>query len=131
MTPSPWKYFSLEELKCHCGKCGSTGLEMDNDFMQWLVALREVLGFPFIVPSAYRCPAYNAQVSSTGLNGPHTTGKAIDIACSGAQSMQLERAALNAGVQGKGCNQKGDGRFIHLDRCGAIDGLPRPASWSY
>jgi zinc D-Ala-D-Ala carboxypeptidase len=131
MTPSPWKYFSLEELKCHCGKCGSTGAEMDDTFMEWVVALREACNFPFIVSSAYRCPAYNNEISHTGFNGPHTTKKAMDIACSGIQSMQIEKAALNAGVKGKGCNQKGDGRFIHLDMCGPEDNLPRPANWSY
>lgn len=131
MTPSPWKYFSLEELKCHCGKCGSTGLEMNNDFMLWIVDLREVCNFPFIVPSAYRCPAYNAQRSSTGLNGPHTTGKAMDIACRGVEAMYLMQEALNKAVCGLGVSQKGEDRFIHLDRCGAIDGLPRPVSWSY
>lgn len=131
MTTSPWKYFSLEELKCHCGKCGSTGMEMDDSFMQWVVALREECNFPFMVSSAYRCPVFNNKLSTTGLNGPHTTGKAMDIACRGQEAMILIDKSLNKSLQGLGINQRKDGRFIHLDMCGAEDNLLRPMIWSY
>ena len=44
--------------------------------------------------------------------------------------MNLLRIALSYDeVQGVGINQKGKGRFIHLDS--VIDGLPRPHLWSY
>lgn len=133
MSTSPWRYFSLDELKCKCGQCGSTGLEMDNAFMQVIIILREKLNFPFIVTSAYRCPAYNNKVSNTGLNGPHTTGKAMDIGCTGEKAIHLLRESLLMYIAGIGIQQKGGGntRFIHVDMCSSMNGLPRPAIWSY
>jgi len=132
MNVSPWKYFDLNELKCKCGQCGSTGLEMDNTFMKMIVSLREQLGFEFVVSSAYRCAKYNLQVAHTGENGPHTTGKAMDILIYGAQARVLIGGAIQAGFGGVGINQKGDmgGRFVHLDTLTAPD-YPRPNVWSY
>jgi zinc D-Ala-D-Ala carboxypeptidase len=131
MSISSWKYFSLDELKCKCGECGSTGLEMDNAFMQVIIMLRQKINSPFKVTSAYRCHKYNNQVSTTGLNGPHTTGKAIDIGCRNETALHILREALYIQMPGIGVNQKGDGRFIHLDMCSSVDKLPRPNIWSY
>lgn len=131
MTDSPWEFFSLEELRCKCGECKSTGGEMNPDFMQKIVALRKTLGFPFIVASAYRCGLHNAQVSGTGTKGPHTTGKAMDISIRGEQAWLLLQAAYDHGISGVGVSQKGLSRFIHLDDCDDSDGLPRPMVWSY
>lgn len=127
---SPWQYFSLDELKCKCAKCGSTGLEMDEEFMRQIIMLREELGFPFSVSSAYRCPAHNAKVSNTGENGPHTTGKAMDIITRGEQAYLLAKKAFIQGLSGIGFSQKGITRFIHLDILEAPE-YPRPTIWSY
>lgn len=128
---SPWKYFDLHELKCHCGKCKSTGLEMDMPFMNMIVMLRHDMGIPFIITSAYRCPSHNKKVSFTGENGPHTTGKAIDIQIVGKSALDLFGKALHMGFTGFGVNQKGvGGRFIHLDNC-TPPHFPRPNIWSY
>ena len=129
---SPWKYFSLEELKCKCGQCGSTGIEMDNDFMERLIELRKECGFAFPVSSGYRCPKHNAAVSKTSFDGPHTTGKTIDILISGSNAYLLVKKALIHGFTGIGINQKGEHgkRFIHLDTLETPD-YPRPAIWSY
>jgi zinc D-Ala-D-Ala carboxypeptidase len=126
-----YKYFKPAELKCKCGNCKSTGHEMNIDFMRKMDALREQLGFPLPVSSAYRCPAHNVAVSMSGMNGPHTTGHAIDIAVSREQALKLVNAALNMGFTGIGINQKGESRFIHLDTLEAGDGFPRPTIWSY
>lgn len=125
MAESPWQYFTREELACrHCGE-----MKMDNEFMRDIVALRRRLGFAFPVTSAYRCPEHNQRVSSTGADGPHTTGRAIDIAVSGIQAIRLLEAALSShDFTGIGIQQKGAGRFIHLD---AVQGSTRPAIWSY
>jgi len=128
---SPWKFFTLNELQCKCGECNSIGVEMNNQFMKIIVLLREKLNLPFIVSSAYRCPQYNNEISESGLNGAHTTGKAIDIVIRGQQALHLIREALLIDIDGLGVNQKGDNRFIHLDMCSVKDGLPRPMVWSY
>ncbi len=126
-----YKYFKPNELKCKCGRCGSTGAEMSIEFMRKIDALRERLGFPFAITSAYRCPKHNNNVSLTGLYGPHTTGHAIDIAVSHGKAYALIKAAIEAGFTGIGVNQKGAARFIHLDDLEASDTAIRATVWSY
>lgn len=131
MQQSTWKYFSLDELKCKCGKCGSTGAEMDPKFMVEIEILRDLCNFPFVVTSAYRCPEHNAAVSSSGKNGVHTKGIAIDIAVSGQRTYHLLRLAFEMEkFTGIGINQKGTSRYIHLDTATQPE-FPRPTVWSY
>lgn len=129
-TPSPWKFFTVEELTCHCG-CGA--MEMDEEFMGLLVALRRMSGVPLPLSSAYRCPKYNSEVSSTGLEGPHTTGQAVDPRISGVNALKVLQMAPLYGMTGIGVKQHGpySERFIHLDNLFQIAGRPRPHIWSY
>ena len=104
-----YKYFSEEELSCsHCQEN-----EMNDDFMQKVEALRQELGFPFVVTSGYRCRSHPIEARKFSA-GAHSTGNALDIA-----------------VAGDGVNQKGDVRFIHLDNIEKGQGRPRPWVWSY
>ena len=124
---SEYQYFRNEELQCHGDNCCGGQASMDPSFMKSIVALRKDVGFPFPVTSAYRCPLHNSKVSSTGENGPHTTGMAMDIAVSREQAAELlEAAILSGNFTGVGINQKGNHRFIHLD---SIPGMKR--IWSY
>lgn len=125
-----WEYFTEDELKCRCG-CGKA--EMNPGFMGKLIALRECLGFPFTITSAYRCPEYNQKVSSTGPNGSHTTGRAIDIAVYGEQAYKLICHAPQFQFYGIGVSQTGShrSRFIHLDDLTRANGFPRPWVWGY
>lgn len=121
----PWENFKLEEFKCsHCGKN-----EMKEDFIDILQTLRTRCLFPLPIISGYRCPEHNQKVSSTGPTGPHTTGRAADIAVDRDRAVVLLEYALEIPViKGIGLNQKGTtGRFIHLD---AID-RPRRTIWTY
>lgn len=101
---------------------------MHPDFLDDLQALRTAFGAAMPVTSGYRCPEHNAKISKTGPTGPHTTGRAVDIGLGGASALVLVKLALEHGFTGLGVNQKGVGRFIHLDKI--IDG-PRPNIWSY
>lgn len=122
------EHFTKRELACQCG-CG--GLP-DQDFMQKVEALRVLYGKPLKVTSAYRCPDHNARVSSTGRTGPHTTGRAIDFAVERADAIRLIALALSMTTfTGLGVNQKGQGRFVHLDDLPNKEGQPRPTVWSY
>lgn len=113
---SPWQYFTLDELSCRGENCCEHQMLMDPGFMQKIVRIRRLLGFPFAVTSAYRCPLHNSKVSHTGENGPHTTGHAIDIACWSDDAFLIVKAAMDAGVfTGIGVNQRGNQRFVHLD----------------
>ena len=96
-------------------------------FMGKVEALRVKYGKSLTVTSAARCPDHNAKVSGTGRTGPHTTGRAIDLAARGSEALQIVRMALEMGFTGIGVNQKGPSRFIHLDDL--EDG--RPTIWSY
>jgi len=123
------KNFSEKELACSC--CGKN--EMTQETVDALQALRESIGKPLRLSSAYRCPKHNSKVSSTGKSGPHTTGKAIDIACSGKDAWELlSFAMIRSKVwKGIGVSQKGkphSSRFIHLD---TIEAENRPWIWSY
>lgn len=101
--------------------------------MKILVTMREEAGFPFPISSGYRCPAYNQQVSDSGLNGPHTTGLAADILVNMKQALEVVRLGLKHGMTGYGISQKGDlsKRFIHVDCLTKAMGFPRPAIFSY
>jgi len=125
-----YEFFSENELACKCPRLHTVG--MDPDFMKKLVELRRFLGFPIILASAYRCPEHNQEVSNTGPNGPHTTGRAIDAKLYGQRAYALVKAAPNFGFTGIGVNQKGDigSRFIHLDDLTEMP-HPRPWVWSY
>jgi len=127
MTQSRYTYFTVEELTCRCG-CGQ--MKMNNEFMLKLVALRDLLGSSMPVSSGYRCPSHNAAVGDTGLNGPHTTGCAVDVAVSRERATALVRAALGLGFRGIGLKQHGPdaGRFVHLD---TIQTRPAQIIWTY
>ena len=124
----PYKYFTEDELRCsHCGINN-----MNNLFMQRIVMLRELLGFPFVVTSAYRCQNHPVEARKDSP-GAHTTGQALDINVYGNNAHRLLDAALRAGFSGVGIAQKGEHsiRFIHLDDLGNSDDRPRPTVWSY
>lgn len=118
-----WKYFKKEDFKC---KCCDQNL-IDDKLIDLLDELRELVGFPLPVTSGYRCPEHNAKVSSTGLDGPHTTGKAADLGVSRERAVKVLEVALKMEFTGIGVNQKGEARFVHLDI------VPRPSRtcWSY
>lgn len=120
------RYFLYSEFD-QKGLAGSGEEYMDRSFLANLDALRHKCGFPFIITSGYRSPEYNNRVSSTGLTGPHTTGSAVDIAVSRENAYILLREAFEMDCfNGVGLQQKGGGRFIHLD---SIEGPKR--LWSY
>lgn len=121
------KYFNPSEFMCkHCGEN-----KMDSVFLTELDELRARCGFPLGVTSGYRCATHNQAVSTTGPNGPHTTGRAVDFAVRGAQALEVIRHAQLMGFTGIGVQQKGATRFIHIDNLPNAPGQPRPTIWSY
>lgn len=118
------RYFKTEEFACKC--CGIS--VMNTEFLEKLDELRHRYGKPLVVSSGYRCPKHNKKVSDTGANGPHTTGKAADLAVNREEAYNVLKIAFELGFTGIGVAQKGTGRFIHLD---TITGAGRPTVWSY
>lgn len=128
------RYFKPEEFSC---KCGCEGRQIQLPLVEALDALRHLYGKPMTITSGYRCPQHNEKVSSTGKTGPHTTGLAADIGVSGREAVVLLRLALSiTNVQGSvftgiGIQQKGAGRFLHLDMIPDSASHKRPWMWSY
>lgn len=116
--------FSEDEFRCKCG-CGK--VEMRADFMAKLQQLRNAYGKPMIITSGYRCPDHPVEAKKT-VSGAHTTGMAADIAVQGTDAYNLLKHAFALGFTGIGVQQKGGGRFIHLD---TMQRPPRPNVWSY
>lgn len=112
MDWSKYKYFKESEFSCkHCGKT-----EMNPVLIHLLDDLRDTIGFPIKISSGYRCPEHNKAVSSTGEDGPHTTGSAADVLISGPRAREFLTHAVHY-FNGIGVNQKGPmaSRFIHVD----------------
>ena len=127
MNWSGYENFSEAEFTCQCG-CGQT--KMQPQFLDWLQQVRTTLRAPMTISSGYRCADHNDAVSSTGREGPHTTGWSCDVLVHGPAAHRLLRTACAFGARGVGVSQKGEHakRFLHLDM------LPqplRPWVWSY
>lgn len=98
--------------------------------MDRLELLRRKIGEALMVTSGYRSPAYNAAVSQSGSAGPHTTGRAVDIACDGVFAYRLVPLARELGFVGIGLRLHGASPFIHLDDLLGRE-WPRPRMWTY
>lgn len=132
---SNYRFFTNEELACsHCLEQGITDSHenMDEQFMEMVIHLREELGFPFIVTSAYRCPEHPIEKAKSSP-GAHSSGTAMDIKASGKKAYKLLSGAFEYKFLGIGSNQRGDHgqRFVHIDMW--MDAPPgqRPWTWSY
>ena len=96
--------------------------------------LRFWLDRPIVINSGYRCPKHNDEVSSTGLDGPHTVvdddNITVDIRISDEDAHGLLKVIDYEVFTGVGIKQNGphSSRFIHLD---CLDEGPRPNVWSY
>ncbi len=126
-----WKYFTENELKCSAsGKC-----EMNSDFMDKLVRLREKYGKSMIISSGYRDKDEHPIESAKSRPGAHSLGRAVDVVCYGGNALRLAKLAARCGFTGIGVKQSGEleNRFIHLDDLARdeLDGFPRPWIWSY
>ena len=115
--------FSAKEFDCsHCGKN-----EMRPEFMGKLQAFRMQYGKPMRITSGYRCPEHPLEAKKP-KPGAHASGLACDVGVDGQEAYEILRLAFQLGFKGIGVNQKGTGRFIHLDM---LEEPPRPNVWSY
>ena len=118
-----WCNFTPDEVKCqHCGE-----LKIDEELMDLIQEARETFG-PLTITSGFRCSEHNNNISSTGPTGPHTTGKAIDIATKSSQQRKELIDYFASKVSGLGIAKS----FIHIDLLTSEDGFDaRPNSWIY
>ncbi|MDR7856289.1 D-Ala-D-Ala carboxypeptidase family metallohydrolase [Tissierella sp.] len=103
------KDFSLHEFQC---KDGSQLVKLDSNLLDKLQQLRDRLGLPTIINSAYRTLEHNKKVKGS-TNSQHLLGKAVDISITN-QKLDIEtiRDIADAiGFTGIGIYDT----FIHLD----------------
>lgn len=120
------KYPNFKPAEFKCSHCGSEGIQ--EKLLDKLQAMRTEYGKPMRITSGYRCPKHPVEAVKS-VPGAHALGLAADIGVEGAEAHQVLTLAMKHGFTGVGVQQKGTGRFIHVDvRSGE---LPTPAVWSY
>lgn len=118
--------FTAAEFRCkHTGREG-----MSPQYMARLQRLRTDYGKPMIISSGYRHETHPIEANKDEP-GPHSTGRACDVAVLGGDALALMALAVKHGFTGVGVNQKGGGRYLHLDDLPHEDHRPRPWLWSY
>lgn len=104
-----WPSFSPEEIACRgTGKVGFEPAAMDK-----LQALRDLLGAPLMLNSAYRSPEYNAKLKGAAKNSYHMKAMAFDVSMANHDPVRFEAAARKVGFTGLGFYQRSN--FIHVD----------------
>jgi hypothetical protein len=84
----------------------------DSDAMNKLQSLRDALGQPMLVTSAYRSPAHNRNVGGARAS-KHMEAIAFDIRMDNFDPHEFEAAARDAGFLGFGYYPKSG--FMHID----------------
>jgi zinc D-Ala-D-Ala carboxypeptidase len=116
--------FSAGEFKCQ--HCQADGIK--EELVAKLQELRTRYGKPMRITSGYRCPQHPIEAKKSSP-GAHALGLAADVGVEGSEAHKVLQIAFELGFTGIGVQQKGSGRFIHLDiRNGE---LPGPTIWSY
>lgn len=115
-----WKNFSRAEMACN----GTGALQIDPESMDKLQSLRDLIGAPLVINSAYRSPSWNRKVGGAAKS-QHMLGKAFDIRIAGHDPHELESAAREVGFTaiGRYHGPRYPSPFIHLDDRAA------PAEW--
>ena len=101
------KNFKLREFEC---KDGSHLVKIDSKLVTKLQKLRDLVGKPIIINSAYRTPSHNKKVKGSPKS-QHLLGKAVDIHVNGISPKNLAKYAEKAGFDGIGTYKT----FIHVD----------------
>ena len=103
-----WPSFSPAEIACR----GTGKLLINEAALDKLQALRDRLGKPLIVRSAYRSPEHNQAVGGA-KRSKHLIGAAFDIAMTNHDPVAFEAAAREVGFLGFGFYPRSD--FMHVD----------------
>lgn len=107
-TEWKWPSFSPQEMASR----GEGELMIDVVAMDRLQALRNRLGKPLIVNSAYRSEAHNRRVKGA-TNSQHRLARAFDVRMDNHNPSAFEKAAKECGFTGFGHYPKSG--FMHID----------------
>ena len=103
-----WPSFTPREMRSK----GDNMLGIDGDAMHKLQALRDLIGKPIKITSAYRSPSHNNSVGGAKAS-KHLKAIAFDCQMAGHDPAQFEAAAREVGFTGFGFYRKSG--FIHID----------------
>lgn len=103
-----WSNFSPAEIACR----GTGAIKINTDALDKLQALRDRLGKPLIIRSAYRSPSHNRAVGGAAFS-KHMEGTAFDIAMANHDPATFETAARAVGFLGIGHYPRSG--FMHID----------------
>jgi zinc D-Ala-D-Ala carboxypeptidase len=103
-----WKHFSPAEIACR----GTGQLKLHPEALDRLQALRDRLGKPLIIRSAYRSPQHNHSVGDAPRS-KHMDGTAFDIAMANHDPVAFAEAARAVGFLGFGTYPRSG--FMHID----------------
>ncbi len=103
-----WPNFSTQEIACR----GDGTTRINEPALDRLQALRDRIGVPLVVLSAYRSPAYNRQVGGAE-HSMHLQNAAFDISMANHDPESFEAAAREAGFTGFGFYPRQN--FMHID----------------
>jgi zinc D-Ala-D-Ala carboxypeptidase len=117
-----WPSFSPREIACK----GTGKLLINEDALDKLQALRDRLGKPLILTSAYRSPEHNRNVGGA-TRSKHMEGIAFDVRMENHNPQEFEAAARAVGFKGFGYYPRSG--FMHIDTGPARSwGKPWPVS---
>ncbi|MEZ5885251.1 MAG: D-Ala-D-Ala carboxypeptidase family metallohydrolase [Paracoccaceae bacterium] len=103
-----WPSFSPAEIACR----GTGAIKINTEAMDKLQALRNRLGKPLIIRSAYRSPEHNRAVGGAPAS-KHMQATAFDIAMANHDPAAFEAAARAIGFLGFGYYPRSG--FMHID----------------
>lgn len=112
---------------CHCGKDHPSYIDLD--LLKVLEQIRQKIGIPMIINSAFRCPEYNLEVGGKPLS-IHQIGRAVDIlAKNGRWRYPIVKGALECGIKRLGVAKF----FVHIDNVQPNESIYHvsPALWIY
>jgi len=119
MSELSLQYFTEDEFNCSC--CG--GNEMNPEVMELADEGRGISGIPWVITSAWRCPAHNEKIGSK--SDVHMKGLAIDVSTPDSRTRYLILAAmLEIGFDRIGIGED----FIHGDMDHTKDSM---VIWDY
>ena len=103
-----WRNFSPAEIACR----GTGKLKLHPEALDKLQALRDRLGKPLVVNSAYRSPEHNRAVGGA-TRSKHMEATAFDISMANHDPVAFEAAARAVGFLGFGFYPRSG--FMHID----------------
>lgn len=102
-------YFKESEFQRLVPSCSIS--QMDDNLLELLDELRELVGTPLVITSAYRSPDWDLAKGRSG-KGAHTKGMGVDISAPNSYFTRLVlQHALRMPFTGIGIGKN----FIHLD----------------